>query len=44
VQHWPDIRQQVIASLGLPVHRASNDALILQQTWEQIQQVAPSGT
>lgn len=44
VQHWPDTRQQVITSLGLPVHRAANDALILQQTWEQIQRISPSSS
>ncbi|WP_404366462.1 hypothetical protein [Marinobacter sp.] len=36
VQLWPAIRQQVIAELGLPIHRAANDALILQKTWHQI--------
>ncbi len=36
VQHWSSIRQQVIGDLGLPIHRAANDALILQQTWRQV--------
>ncbi|MBL1270817.1 MAG: hypothetical protein ACI92B_001052 [Marinobacter maritimus] len=36
VKLWPDARQQVIADLGLPVHRAANDALILQKTWEYV--------
>ncbi|MGP4844488.1 3'-5' exonuclease [Marinobacter sp. 1Y8] len=36
VQQWPEVRQQVIASLGLPVHRAANDALILQETWRRV--------
>ena len=42
IQHWSAIRQQVIAELGLPVHRAANDALILQKTWHQIRQL-PAG-
>jgi len=36
VRHWSGIRQQVIAELGLPVHRAANDALILHKTWERV--------
>lgn len=36
VQRWPAIRQKVIRDLGLPVHRAANDALILQKTWHQV--------
>jgi hypothetical protein len=36
VRHWSAMRQQVIAELGLPVHRAANDALILHKTWERI--------
>lgn len=36
VEQWPSARQKVIASLGLPVHRAANDALILQRTWESV--------
>lgn len=36
VQHWAEIRQQVIETLGLPVHRAANDALILQETWRRV--------
>lgn len=36
VRHWSAIRQDVIHQLGLPVHRAANDALILHKTWEQI--------
>ncbi|WP_417512780.1 hypothetical protein [Marinobacter sp.] len=36
VTQWPSARQQVISDLGLPVHRAANDALILQRTWEYI--------
>lgn len=36
VRHWSAIRQEVINQLGLPVHRAANDALILHRTWEQI--------
>ncbi len=36
VKQWPSARQQVISDLGLPVHRAANDALILQKTWEYV--------
>lgn len=36
VEQWPSARQQVISNLGLPVHRAANDALILQKTWEYV--------
>ena len=36
VRQWSGVRQQVIAELGLPVHRAANDALILHKTWERI--------
>ena len=36
VQKWSGVRQQVIAELGLPVHRAANDALILHKTWETL--------
>ncbi|MBN7769857.1 hypothetical protein KUV44_13935 [Marinobacter daepoensis] len=36
VRQWSAIRQQVIAELGLPVHRAANDALILHKTWERV--------
>ncbi len=40
VQSWPAVRQQVISELGLPVHRAANDALILRETWQQVSQPA----
>ncbi|WP_051603949.1 hypothetical protein [Marinobacter sp. HL-58] len=40
VRLWPSSRQQVIKRLGLPVHRAANDALILHKTWEDIQLLA----
>lgn len=36
VREWAGVRQRVINDLGLPVHRAANDALILHKTWEQI--------
>ncbi len=36
LRQWSAKRQQVISELGLPVHRAANDALILHKTWEQI--------
>lgn len=36
VREWSGVRQQVIAELGLPIHRAANDALILHTTWKRI--------
>ncbi|SFR66107.1 hypothetical protein SAMN05216203_2313 [Marinobacter daqiaonensis] len=33
IQRWSAIRRQVIEDLGLPVHRAANDARILHTTW-----------
>lgn len=36
VQRWAGTRRQVIAELGLPVHRAANDALILHKTWQRV--------
>lgn len=36
VREWSGVRQEIIAELGLPVHRAANDALILHKTWERI--------
>ncbi|PAV25043.1 hypothetical protein C8D92_10386 [Tamilnaduibacter salinus] len=36
IRLWPDTRQAVIEGLGLPVHRAANDALILQETWRRV--------
>ena len=36
IQHWSEFRRAVIGKLGLPVHRAANDALILHKTWEEI--------
>lgn len=36
VREWSGVRQEVIVELGLPVHRAANDALILHKTWERI--------
>ncbi|NMT62854.1 3'-5' exonuclease [Marinobacter orientalis] len=41
VRLWTSSRQQVINRLGLPVHRAANDALILHKTWEKIQVLTP---
>ncbi|MDL0432712.1 hypothetical protein QPM17_16340 [Marinobacter sp. TBZ242] len=40
VRLWANSRQRVINQLGLPVHRAANDALILHKTWEDIQLLA----
>ena len=36
IKRWPETRRQVISDLGLPVHRAANDALILSHTWQRI--------
>lgn len=36
VRQWSATRQQVISELGLPVHRAANDALILHKTWQRL--------
>ncbi|MDO6441881.1 MULTISPECIES: hypothetical protein [unclassified Marinobacter] len=36
IKEWPSARQKVISALGLPVHRAANDALILRRTWEYV--------
>ena len=36
VREWAPVRQQVISELGLPVHRAANDALILHKTWGRV--------
>jgi len=36
VKQWAGVRQGVIADLGLPVHRAANDALILHHTWDRV--------
>lgn len=36
IHHWSEVRQQVILELGVPVHRAANDALILQETWRTV--------
>lgn len=36
VRQWSGVRQQVISELGLPVHRAANDALILHKTWHRV--------
>lgn len=42
VELWPSARQRVIENLGLPVHRAANDALILQKTWEYVSASEPA--
>ena len=36
IRYWSEFRQGVIGKLGLPVHRAANDALILHKTWEEV--------
>lgn len=36
VENWAHTRVQVIKDLQLPVHRAANDALILQETWRRV--------
>ncbi|QSP95652.1 hypothetical protein LPB19_04340 [Marinobacter salinisoli] len=42
VREWSTVRQAVISELGLPVHRAANDALILHKTWQRIRLLCPS--
>ncbi len=39
---WPPVRKQVISELGIPVHRAANDALILRKTWQQVTRPSPA--
>ncbi len=36
IEQWAAVHRQVIAELGLVVHRAANDARILQATWHQV--------
>jgi hypothetical protein len=36
IASWAKVRIQVIEELKLPIHRAANDALILQETWRRI--------
>jgi hypothetical protein len=36
---WHEVKQQVAEELGLPRHRASGDARILQETWRRLQAV-----
>lgn len=36
VHQWSATRQNVIKRLALPIHRAANDALILRETWCQL--------
>jgi hypothetical protein len=43
VQRWADTRQRVIGELRVPIHRAANDALILQRTWQEITLESRSG-
>lgn len=43
VQRWSAVRHRVIAELGLPIHRAANDALILQKTWNQVRALPEAG-
>ena len=43
IRHWSEFRQHVIGRLGLPVHRAANDALILYKTWEEIMGLRSDG-
>lgn len=41
IQHWSEFRQGVIGKLGLRLHRAANDALILHKTWQEIMGLQP---
>ncbi|MEX0603313.1 MAG: hypothetical protein WD623_03900 [Marinobacter sp.] len=43
VQRWANMRQHIISELGLPIHRAANDALILQRTWQEVTLESRSG-
>ena len=43
VQRWAETRRRIIGELGLPIHRAANDALILQRTWQEITRQTLSG-
>ncbi|MFV8572182.1 hypothetical protein ACNQ6O_13330 [Marinobacter sp. SBS5] len=36
VRQWAGTRKKVIEELGVPIHRAANDALILHHTWQRI--------
>lgn len=36
LQRWAEMRKRIIGELGLPIHRAANDALILQRTWQEV--------
>jgi hypothetical protein len=36
IEHWQPMRETVIAELGLTVHRAANDAIILHETWRRL--------
>lgn len=40
VTEWHSAKNHIIASLGCPRHRASNDALILQQTYCKLERLA----
>jgi hypothetical protein len=39
-ERWHDVKLQVISDMGLQRHRASGDALILQETWRRFRQQA----
>ncbi len=40
IEQWASCRLEVVAELGLPVHRAANDARILQATWHRLTSTA----
>ncbi len=44
IKHWSDFRQMVISKVGIPVHRAANDALILHKTWAEIMGLKPDSS
>ena len=39
-ERWHGVKLQVISDMGLRRHRASGDALILQETWRRLRQKA----
>lgn len=36
VEHWQEMHDKVIEEQGLVRHRAANDAIILQKTWQRL--------
>jgi hypothetical protein len=42
VERWNGARAEVLAEIGVPRHRASADALIVQRTWQRSRLPAPA--